>query len=57
MHALYKKIFPVVIFQFNNNPYLCTWTFSLMSYMSQLDLFYHGIGRGSLRRAEYGGVT
>ena len=30
---------------------------SLLPYLSKLDVFFHDIGRGSLRRAEYGGVT
>ena len=30
---------------------------SLLPYQSKLDVFFHDIGRGSLRRAEYGGVT
>ena len=29
---------------------------SLLPYQSKLDVFFHDIGRGSLRRAEYGGV-
>ena len=33
------------------------WTISLLLYLSKLDVFFHGIGRGSLRRAKYGGVT
>ena len=28
-----------------------------LPYLSKLEVFFHGIGRDGLRRAEYGGVT
>lgn len=55
------KVWVKISFQllsFNNkNFYLCTRTIILLFHLSQLDVFFHDIGQGSLRRAEYGGVT
>ena len=52
-----KIFFSVVIILLKNYTYLCTWTISLLLYLSKSDEFFHDIRRGSLRRAEYGGVT
>lgn len=52
------QIFPIDYwFIIEKTSYLCTRTISLENRLSQLDEFFHGIWRGSLRRAEYGGVT
>ncbi len=51
------QIFPIDYwFIIEKTSYLCTRTISLENRLSQLDEFFHGIWRGSLRRAEYGGV-
>lgn len=52
-----QNLFAVVLIYMEKTSYLCTGLYCLGSYLSQSDEFSHDIRRGSLRRAEYGGVT
>ena len=45
--GLCKNFFSVVIIWFKNYSYLCTWTISLSLYLSQLDVFFHGISEAA----------
>ncbi len=42
-----QNFFSVVIIQFKNYAYFCTWTISLSLYLSQLDVFFHGISEAA----------
>ena len=52
-----KISFQLLSSNYKNYSYLCTWTISLLLFLSKFDVFFHGLERDSLRRAEYGGVT